>query len=85
MTVRQREVCTKSEGSQSQPLSPEERLIETERGITSHTKADGVQTEGMVGTQAQELGRMPEFLVGDLVAGGEGGGGVGGGWQGWHD
>lgn len=77
MTVRQHEVCMKSEGSQSQPLSPEERLIERERGITSHTKADGVQTEGVVGTQVQELGRMPEFLVGDLVAGGEV---AGGGW-----
>lgn len=67
MTVRQHEVCAKSEGSQSQPLTPEERLTEIERGITSHTKADGVQTEGMVGTQAQELGRMPELLVGPEI------------------
>ena len=64
MTVRQHEVCAKPEGSQSLPLTPEERLTETEGEVTSHTNADGAQTEGMVGTQAQELGRMPEPLVG---------------------
>ena len=48
MTVRQHEVCAKPEGSQSQPLTPEERLTETEGEGTSHTNADGAQTERRV-------------------------------------
>lgn len=60
-----------SEGSQRQPLAPEERPV-GDRGVASHTKAGGFPTEGTVGAQA----RKPEGRTCSLT-GVQGGGGLG--------